>query len=56
MKIVQLTLLDGRKVFINFNLVTDFTLVSDKKTLICFGKEDYHFQVVETPEYIMQCL
>lgn len=55
MKILQLTLTGGRKIYVNFNLVTDF--YNEKEcTVLCFGTEDYHFKVEESAEYIYDTL
>lgn len=59
MKILQLTLTDGRKIYVNFNLVTDF--ITDfyngkEHTMLCFGTEHHHFKVEESAEYIYDVL
>lgn len=56
MKILQLTLLIGKRIFVNFDLVTDFSEISENQTIICFGDEDYHFKVIEDPEEILERL
>lgn len=56
MKVIKLTLEGERKIFVNFSLVTDFSATNDHRTMICFGKEDYHFSVLETPDEIIQLL
>lgn len=55
MKIIQLTLNTGVKIYVNFSLVTDFYNTEDYTTL-CFGTEDYYFYVEESAEYIYNSL
>lgn len=54
MKILQLTLTDGRKIYVNFNLVTGF-FNEEKHTMLCFGTA-YNFNVKESVEYIYDTL
>lgn len=51
MNILRITLKGGRNIYVNFNLVTDFYQKGDV-TMICFGDENYHFEVTEEADYI----